>query len=308
MVKIQLFVTTYNRPHLVLNAIQSALNQNHDSFEIIVSDNSTNDETEILVTQIDDKRLLYRRRKPSIPVIDHLNVILKEVTSDYFMIFHDDDTMHFNMLEYLYNIISKRKEIVAIGANARVVENDKFRRKNFYNSLKSDVIILNLDQIIKAYSVPGFVPFPSYLYRKEVAQKLRFNSEHGGKHCDSAFIIDLLTLGPIVFVANPLMNYNIHVNQDSGIFEFTDGLKLIKYITSLSKFQKDHRLIKRFRIQNIYGELKYLLLSENISVFSKKYKRFISLLLKYSFTEYFPKIILLTVYHKILNIMKMPGK
>ena len=49
MHKIQIFIATFNRPTLVIKAINSALNQDFDSFELIISDNSTDDETESLI-------------------------------------------------------------------------------------------------------------------------------------------------------------------------------------------------------------------------------------------------------------------
>src|SRR5450759_2365677 len=102
MPKVQIFIATYNRSTLVINAINSALNQDFDSFEVIVSDNSSNDETEDLISGFKSKQLTYKRRKPSMPATDHLNSILQEVTSEYFMIFHDDDMMHKDMIKVLY--------------------------------------------------------------------------------------------------------------------------------------------------------------------------------------------------------------
>jgi glycosyltransferase involved in cell wall biosynthesis len=301
MSQIQVFIATHNRPELVLKAIESALNQNFDSFEVIVSDNSTNDDTGEIIKQFDDKRLIYRRRTPVMLSTAHFNVILQEATSDYFMIFHDDDVMHYNMLKHLHGILAARSELIAVGANARVYRNGKVKWKRFNNRLRSDITIANLEQIIKAYSIPAFVPFPSYLYRREVAEKLRFNPEHGGKHNDTAFVFDLLTLGSIVFVAVPLMDYFKHENQDSVRYEFKDFMKLINYIKKLSGFSGKHPMIRRFRIQNIYGELKYLLLNKNIPVFSSRYNLLIKLLFSCSFTEYFPKILLWTIYSKIIK-------
>src|SRR5659263_209879 len=104
---IQIFIATHNRPILVISAIQSALKQNFGSFEVIVSDNSTNEETGEVIKQFEDNRLIYKRRTPILSSSDHFNAILQDVTSDYFMIFHDDDIMYFNMLKYLFDIISE---------------------------------------------------------------------------------------------------------------------------------------------------------------------------------------------------------
>ena len=66
MNKIQIFIATYNRPTLVINAINSVLNQDFDSFDLIISDNSTNDETENSISGLNDKHLTYKKRKPSL--------------------------------------------------------------------------------------------------------------------------------------------------------------------------------------------------------------------------------------------------
>ena len=173
---IQVFIATHNRPSLVLNAISSALNQHFDSFDVIVSDNSTNDQTEILLTQIEDKRFYYKRRRPSLPVIDHLNAILKEVTADYFMIFHDDDLMNSNMLQELYKNIISNKDIIAVGGNAKIVSPDIFPNKLMLKRENGNLIISSRDQMAHQYLIRrGIVPFPSYLYKCKVAKKLKFN-------------------------------------------------------------------------------------------------------------------------------------
>jgi glycosyltransferase involved in cell wall biosynthesis len=303
---IQIFIPTHNRPELVMKAIDSALNQDFSSYEVIVSDNSTGDDSGRLISRINDRRLIYKRRIPVLSSSDHFNSILGEVTSDYFMIFHDDDVMYPDMLQILYNIISSRDAIVAVGANARVLSDGKVIRKEFCKDLKTDKIISGTDEIIRAYSLPRIVPFPGYLYRKTVAQKMRFNPVNGGKHSDVAFIIDLLKLGEIVFAAKPLMDYNLHGMQDSRTYEFSDYQKLIGYISKEYGYPKDHPVIRRLRIQNIYGEFKYQILARNIPVLSGKYRMLGKLLFRYSLNEYFIKIILLTIYRKTGKLFKKP--
>jgi glycosyltransferase involved in cell wall biosynthesis len=66
MPSVQIFIATYNRPLLLEAAINSTLNQDFDSFEVIISDNSTNDETEKLISRFRDNRLKYIKRRPSL--------------------------------------------------------------------------------------------------------------------------------------------------------------------------------------------------------------------------------------------------
>ncbi len=49
-------IPTRDRPNLLKDAIQSALEQEFDDYEIIVSDNSTNSETQKLVSEFESKK------------------------------------------------------------------------------------------------------------------------------------------------------------------------------------------------------------------------------------------------------------
>jgi len=306
-IDIQVFLATYNRAHLIENAIDSILKQSYKSFELIISDNSTNDDTQILVKKRFGNKLKYIRRLPSVSAIEHLNLILQDVASDYFMIFHDDDVMHSNMLEVLSNKIKSRKDIVAVGANARIIENRKLRKVIFYPNLKKDITITNRDEIVHHYLISQIVPFPSYLYRIEVAKQLRFHPENGGRHCDAAFIMNLLTLGFISFSSAPLMDYNRDKGENRERYpnHFIDFIKLINYITKTSKYRKKNPLILRERMLNIYSELKDRLFREKVSIRSKNFHSLLKVIFRISPFEYFAKTLLITLITQVKHACKI---
>lgn len=293
---IQVFIATYNRPTLVFNAIKSALNQTFNSYEVIVSDNSTNNDSQIIISKFDDNRLSYKRRKPSLSVIDHLNAILQDVTSDYFMIFHDDDVMHENMLEVLYYTIGQHKNAVAVGANAIIFKNGISNNKKIFKASKSNLVLSHPKDIVFQYSIRGgIVPFPSYMYKSEIAHKLKFDISKGGKYCDAAFILDSAALGNIIFIVNPLMDYYIHIGQDSNKYAFELESKLIRYFCMKACLDRNSKLIKKLRIRSVYLELKHGLLNKNISVISKRYYKLINILLKSCYVEYFIKSLVISI-------------
>lgn len=256
MKQVQLFIATYNRPLLVRNAIQSALNQNFNSVEVIVSDNSTNDETEIFVSGLMNPKLIYKRRIPSLPVIDHLNTILQDVTSEYFMIFHDDDEMYPEMISELMLNIKSDSNIIAVGANAKIVTSGIIPDRLMLRQKFGNLIIHNRDEMAHQYLIRrGIVPFPSYLYKSEVAKKMKFNPENGGKHCDVAFLMDLTSYGIVLMLKKSLMDYNISFGQDSSINNFQHRIKLTNYIKKTTCYRRDSYLIRKFRIVNLYYEI-----------------------------------------------------
>jgi len=305
MPEIQVFIATYNRPAMVFNAVNSALNQDFDSFEVILSDNSGNDETENQIHIIKNQRFVYKKRKPSLSAVDHLNLILQEVTAEYFMIFHDDDVMHRDLIKILYRLMRVNKDVIAAGSNANVIKNGKKLKRKFNNRLKNDIKINSIEEMVQAYSIPSFVPFPGYMYKKDVAQKLRFDNRQGGKHSDVAFIINLTSLGSVIFVARPLLDYYIHSEQDSLIYDFRAFSLLISYISKTMNFHRKDPVLKRMRIQNIYMETKYRLFNQKFFFFSRRYFMLIRILFKYSFSEYFMKIILITFWSKFVKMKRL---
>jgi glycosyltransferase involved in cell wall biosynthesis len=305
MPEIQIFITTYNRPAMVFNAVNSTLNQDFDSFEVILSDNSSNDETENQIYSIKSDRFVYKRRKQPLSAIDHLNAVLQEVTAAYFMIFHDDDVMHRNLIKVLYTLMSENKDVIAVGSNANVFKEGKDLKRKFNNRLKNDIKINSTEEMVHAYSIPSFVPFPGYMYRKEVAQKLRFDNRQGGKHSDVAFIINLMSLGSVIFVAKPYMDYYKHSEQDSVIYDFRAFSSLISYISKTLNLHRKNSVLRRMRIQNIYMEAKYCLLNQKFSIFSRRYIRLAGILFHYSVSEYFVKIILVTFYSLLVKIERL---
>jgi glycosyltransferase involved in cell wall biosynthesis len=289
---IQVFVATHNRPSLVLNAISSILNQSFSTFDLIISDNSTNDDSRIAISAFNDPRLKYIRRERGLNVIDHLNVILKDVTAEYFMIFHDDDIMHPNMLNELYENILLNPDCIAIGANARILKPGFFPWRLMLKNKKGNLLISNRDQMAHQYLIKrGIVPLSSYLYKGEIAKKLRFNPENGGKHCDAAFMMDIASTGNILMLIKPLMDYYISAGQDSSINDFLNRIRLVNYITKTTIYKNDSYLIKRFRIVNLYYEL--LQDAKKIHQISGcRRLKILKLILKVSPLDFFPRAIM----------------
>ena len=255
MLDFQIFIATYNRPDLICNTIDSILLQKDWDFELIISDNSTNNETAKIVQEKYGNSIRYIKRETSVNVITHLNLILDEVDKDYFMIFHDDDTMRENMLLTIKNAFLTNPSLVAIGSNAKTIKNNETAKTWFLKDEETDHIISNATEMARRYLEPNqIVPFPSYVYKGSIAKKLKFDITKGGKYSDVAFIIDVARFGNVLFLSKPLMNYFIHNGQDSFTNDFTAKLKLTRYILKNTTISKDDKALAAYRLNNIYRE------------------------------------------------------
>lgn len=303
MSEVQVIIPTYNRVNLIFKCLNSVLEQTFDDYNIIISDNSTNSETEILFKKYTNSKVVYKKRKQHLSGIEHLNLIISEVSSKYFIIFHDDDIMHPRMIENLLCFLKQNNGIAAVGCNAKLQKNKMCYYRKF-GKFKNNIIINNPIELVDSYvETKKFVPFPSYLYNYELVRDLKLNIQNGGKYSDLAFLVDILKTGKIAFLGEILMTYFIHKGQDTSNHKFLEKILLIKYLVTIKGLNHNHNLIKKLRVENIYMELKTTILSANsISINQYKYfKKQKFLILKYLGIISYIKI---NYYHYIYNSNK----
>ncbi|MFT7155569.1 MAG: glycosyltransferase involved in cell wall biosynthesis [Parvicella sp.] len=253
--KVQIFIATRDRIQSLKGAIDSILSQSYKDFEVIVSDNSTNDITQFEVTKNYSGRVTYRRRDPPVGALDHFNQILAEVSSDYFMVFHDDDEMYPDMINTLGDFLDENKSFCAVGSGADCMKGGKEIRTRFYSS-RTVKFIQNSSELVLGYFINvGMVPFPSYMYRKAVAETIRFDIEKGGKYCDVAFLMDVADFGKLAYLPQRLMVYNFHADQDSYTNNLIDRSRLVTYISKKTTHVRGKGAFKKYRLRNLYSEV-----------------------------------------------------
>lgn len=86
-------IPTYNRMELLKRSIKSALIQEYENIEVIVSDNASTDETRNVCLSFRDKdvRLKYFRQQKNVGPNANFDAVLKEASGQYFMWLGDDD-------------------------------------------------------------------------------------------------------------------------------------------------------------------------------------------------------------------------
>ena len=88
------------RPHLLGEAIKSALAINHDDYEIVVSDNSV-DGCKDLIAQVGQGRIRYVRPDSHLTVVPHWDFALSQAQGDWHLQLCDDDALTPNILQEL---------------------------------------------------------------------------------------------------------------------------------------------------------------------------------------------------------------
>jgi glycosyltransferase involved in cell wall biosynthesis len=90
-VKISVLLPTKNRLQYLKYAIESVLRQDYTDWEIIVSDNCSEEDVAGFVRDLNDKRVVYLRTPSPVPVTDNWNNAIDHATGDYIVMLGDDD-------------------------------------------------------------------------------------------------------------------------------------------------------------------------------------------------------------------------
>jgi glycosyltransferase involved in cell wall biosynthesis len=130
--KISVIIPTYKRPHLIGRAIKSVLNQTYQNFEIIVIDDSPDDETEKVVKSFNNIRIRYKRNKIRRGFVGAKNQGVEEssISSKYVAFLDDDDEWLSEFLEKTAKKIEEKNDIVMVTTSAALKsQNGKMIKK-----------------------------------------------------------------------------------------------------------------------------------------------------------------------------------
>jgi len=91
--KFSFLIPSKNRLELLKFTIDSILRQGYGDFEIIISDNASEQDYSAFVNQIGDKRIVHRRVSTPISVTENWNRALAMASGDYILMLGDDDAL-----------------------------------------------------------------------------------------------------------------------------------------------------------------------------------------------------------------------
>lgn len=236
MINLDIYVLSRNRESYLKDAIQSIIKSLSicENFEanIIISDNSS---IQIpYLNSLQDKFSVVLRR-PNISVNDHVRLCIEESSSDYIMLFHDDDLVCEEFFNQMFRVITSRPDFSAYGCGAVCInESGKILNQKFLISTKSKGFInINRTKLIEHYfsSIPcNYPPFSSYIYKSHYVKGLYPNPKQGGKYADLTFLMNLADKKDLIWIKYPGILYRIHGLNDGFNPAISDYLNLIFYL------------------------------------------------------------------------------
>lgn len=143
-------IPTYNRADSYLKqALQSALEQTYQNVEIIVSDNCSTDNTEMVIKNVNDPRIRYFRQEKNIGANNNFNFCLNQAKGDYFLLLQDDDLIDCDFIETCMKSVNYDIDIGIIRTGTRVIDS----QGNVLNEVPNKVEGLSTEDFFRGWFV-----------------------------------------------------------------------------------------------------------------------------------------------------------
>lgn len=252
MASVEVFILSHDRPKYLIEALDSILGQDFGDLSIVVSDNSTGDDVESLIAEHPQKSYFsFRRRSRTLSAIDHFNLVFQESSSEFTVVFHDDDIMLPGGITKLHSLITSSSNLVAAGGNAFMMYGDSKTSDLFAQKLKTGIAMFeSAKALADQYLRPelGHVPFPSYIYRSAAAKKIVLKFNEGRKHADVSFILKLAQMGSIAWANEPVLFYRKHSLNDSNKIDILAIFSLVRFLRTVSTSPE---LVTTYQMRNL---------------------------------------------------------
>ena len=114
MAKISVCIPSYNHAKYISHTIESVLNQSFTDFEIIISDDNSQDNSIEIIKSFKDKRIKLIENKQNQGPSVNANIAIENASSNFIALIASDDMMHKTRLEKTFNFLTSNPNIDAV--------------------------------------------------------------------------------------------------------------------------------------------------------------------------------------------------
>lgn len=224
---VSILIPTYNRPEYLKQALLSAINQSYKNIEIIIGDDSTNNETEILIKeQFINKyeNIKYYHNDENLGQFDNDIKLYNIANGEFINYLMDDDLFELVKIEKMMNYFIQdiNQEFSLITSHRGIIDENGNFKSVFANTDKifnNNIIINGIELGNELISSFNFIGEPTtVLFRKKKLTEYFgvFNCRKYGPNVDQASWLNLLSNGKAVYINEILSYFRIHEGQQQN--------------------------------------------------------------------------------------------
>lgn len=248
-------LTTFNRSQLLSRAIRSVLQQSFADFELFIVDDYSSDNTQQIIAEFSDDRIIYIRQTENRGVSTARNTGIQQAKGAYICFLDDDDEYLSDFLKEINNFLERGKKpfigFIRVGiANVFTLGNLATRKEK----ITTEVWHLEREKnllFITTMAYAGLVYHRLCFERAGV-----FNSQLNFAE-DLDLVLRLLTAG-IDYASIPTVLINIHVHEQASLSRSIDPMSKLEslqlFLFTHDKFIYQHPYLWLYYYTKLSGD------------------------------------------------------
>lgn len=291
-VKFSIIVPTYNRAHLIGKTLDSILSQTHRSFELIVVDDGSTDNTEEYILKNYPNQVRYYKKQNAERAAAR-NFGTQSAQGKYVLWFDSDDLMYPNYLEVADRIIVNKSEPELIALSHHYLNSDN-------EVISVQVIPENVNELLYK---GNFFACNAVVVRKDIALENLFNED---RELTASEDYELwLRLGSqYAFYTDKEITWALIVHEERSVSTMADASKLILRFEKFLKYTTENEKLMTFLgNKSSYFIMKnYLILAVDLALnkHKKEAVKYLKLSIKADKSVFFTRTFYATLKHLAL--------
>lgn len=247
--KVTILLTSYNHADYLADAIESALAQSYDDYELLIVDDCSDDNSYEVAKSYQSKNITVVRNPVRLRAHGVNEAIRNHAHGEYIAMHHSDDLFKPHKLETQIPVMEQNPELGAIFSHADLIDEDN----NEHNSDPGNYQLINhgnrsRNQWLNLFFYHGNrLWHPSAVVRKQCYYDVGFYDRRFGQMTDYDMWVRLCLRYPIQIIEEPLISFRVHKGQKN-----TSAFALDKQIRGKNEIQQ---VLKRFLAISTLEEL-----------------------------------------------------
>lgn len=216
MPKVSVCVPVYNGGSFIRNTLEMILEQDYDDYEIVVSDNRSEDNTIEEIEKVKSNRIRFLQNEKNIGMVGNWNTLIHQAKGEYIIIVCADDVIYPGALRSKAEILDKYPNVSIVTSASYVI--DKNGKKLFCRRLFKKDMYLNSAEIINKFFVERnlFGEPSNNMFRKDALIKAGDFDTSLWYTVDWDEWIRLMTTGDGYYLNTPQSGFRIYATSTSG--------------------------------------------------------------------------------------------
>ncbi|HDR4949054.1 glycosyltransferase family 2 protein [Bacillus cereus] len=286
---VSILIPTYNRPVYFKQALISAIVQSYSNIEIIICDDSTNDESQKIVLKYINKfphKIKYYKNKTTIGGRLNFQLALQKANGQYINFLMDDDLFHPQKIERMMQYFLQNNNNIKLITSYRQPIDDtgnklsdfSFTKKKFHTDTIIDGITASNSMILDGNWI-GEPTTPLFRKKDLIEPFGHFNGTQYYSAVDMASWLSLLSNGNLLYMSDTLSYLRMHPsnagkNKDLKIKSTYDWIHMLFHCPRYKILEHSNHLSKSIQECLHFIEDLYILYPDQMTQKNKQLLQF----------------------------------